>query len=213
MTPRSKTVLIGLGATILLLVFFVRGCDHITEETLALSPPLENVTIHTFASLEWVARPTQRIGIHLRQQSEINQLLDLRVFGDFQPEMTDEDVVSRFGNPSQRSTDKFGGTWSRYSTPLGYVEIGLDRRTSVSGDDDSRTPLPGRRSLRAYTDRPLSEIFRPSLLDVIRRAEKIAPRAESREIDFFNPEDRLAMDISIKEGQIVRLELFRHVDR
>jgi hypothetical protein len=213
MSRKSKIVLISLGTVVLLLLFFVHGCDHIVEETLSFPPPLENVTVHTFASLEWVTSPSQRIGIHLKQQSDIKQLVDLRIFGDFQPEMTDEAVTAQFGQPVQTRTDDFGGTWSRYSTRLGYVEIGFDRRTSLSDDDDNKGRVLGRRSLRAYTEKSPSEVFRSPLLDLLRHAEKMTPRAEEREVDFFNSEHRLILDISVKKGRIEHMELFRHVER
>ncbi|HXM95264.1 MAG TPA: hypothetical protein VOA64_13590 [Candidatus Dormibacteraeota bacterium] len=213
MSRRSKIVLTSFGTVVLLFLFFFHGCDHISEETLAFPPPLENVTVHTFATLEWVTRPSQRIGIHLKQQSDIKQLVDLRVFGDFQPEMTDETATAQFGKPVQTRTDDFGATWSRYSTPFGYVEIGLDRRTSLSDDDDNKGPVPGRRSLRAYTEKSPSKVFRSPLLDLLDQAEKKTPRAEDREVDFFNSEHRLILDVSVKKSRITHMELFRHVDR
>ena len=127
--------------------------------------------------------------------------------------MTDEAVTAQFGNLLQTRTDDFGGAWSRYATPLGYVEIGLDRRTSLSDDDNNKGPVPGRRSLRAYTEKPPSEVFRSPLLDLLHRVEKMTPRAENREVDFFNSERRLILDVSVKKSQITHMELFRHVDR
>jgi hypothetical protein len=173
-------------------------------------PPLENVAFHSFSVLEWITTPHQEMRIQLQQQSDVRQLVDLRIFGDFQPEMTDEIVAKKFGKPEQTRTDDFGGTWTRYPTPLGYVELGLDRRTSST---DDKIPAPGRRSLRGYTTRPASEIFRPPLLEVLHQSERMTPRADVREFNFFNTANRLVMDIRIKKGQVEHMELFQHVDR
>jgi len=120
--------------------------------------------------------------------------------------------TAQFGKPTQTRTDDFGGTWSTYSTPLGYVEIGLDRRTSPTGDDD-KNPVPGRRSLQAYTDKPPREIFRPPFLSVIRAAEQMTPRADYREFSFFDSNKDLVLFIWLKDGCIDHLELFKHIDR
>jgi hypothetical protein len=127
--------------------------------------------------------------------------------------MSDADATARFGEPNQTRTDNFGGTWSRYSTPLGYVELGRDRRTSPTDDDDDKSPVPGRRSLQAHTDKPLNEIIRPPLLDVLRHAEKLTPRADNRELYIFDSEHRLIFGAWVKEGRINYIELFKHVDR
>lgn len=211
MTRRSKIALVSLATVVLVLLFFVHGCEHVVDQTLSFRPPLENVAFHSFSVLEWITTPHQEMRIQLQQQSDVRQLVDLRVFGDFQPEMTDEIVVKKFGKPEQTRTDDFGSTWTRYSTPLGYVELGLDRRTSST--DDDKSPAPGRRSLRGYTARPASEIFRPPLLEVLHQAERMTPRADAREFNFFNAENRLVMDIWVKKGQVEHMELFQHVDR
>jgi hypothetical protein len=213
MTRKSCIALISLGAVVLAVLYFVYGCDYVHNVTVSFPSPLENVDFHSYSTLRWVTAPSQRIMIHLKQQSDIKQLVDLRVFGDFQPEITDDSAVAQFGKPIQTRTDDFGGTWSRYSTPFGYVEIGLDRRTSLSADDDGKGPAQGRRSLQAHTDYPPSKVFGSPLLAVLHRAERITPRAEDRDIDFFNSENRLVLNILIKNGRISHMELFRHVDR
>ncbi len=126
--------------------------------------------------------------------------------------MTDKDVVAGFGEPIQTWTDDFGGTWAKYPTPLGYVQIGRDRRTSPT-DDDQKGPVPGRRSLQAYTDKAPSEVFRSPFLDVLYRAEKMTPRAEDREFIIFDSANDLILDVWVRDGRIDRLELFKHVDR
>lgn len=156
-----------------MLLFFVHGCEHTEDETISFAPPLGNVEFHCFSLLEWVKSPSQEVKIRLKQQSDTKSLLDLRVFGDFQPEMTDGDVIARFGKPLQTPADNFGGSWSRYPTPLGYIEIGIDRRTSPTDDDDEEGPPPGRHSLRAYTDKAPNEIFRQPLLEVQNSASSI----------------------------------------
>src|SRR5260370_23919864 len=98
MTRRSKIILTGFGAIVLVILFFVHGCEHIENTTISFPPPLGNVEFHSFSVLEWVTSPSQEINIRLKQQSHVKSLLDLRVFGDFQPEMTDELVVARFRN-------------------------------------------------------------------------------------------------------------------
>ena len=214
MTRRSlKIVLTSLGAGALALLFFVHGCERVDSQTILFPPPLGNVTFESFSVLLWVTIPSQEVRIQLNKLAEVNQLVELRVFGDFQPEMTNEDVVARFGNPSQIRTDNFGGTWSKYVTPLGYVEVGHDRRTSAPVVDADKTPLPGRWSLQAFTDKPLSEILHPALLDVLSRAEKLTPRAEERELHVFDSHNELVLDIWLKKGRIDHMELFRHVDR
>ena len=212
MTRRSKIILTGFGAIVLVILFFVHGCEHIENTTISFPPPLGNVEFHSFSVLEWVTSPSQEINIRLKQQSDVKSLLDLRVFGDFQPEMTDEVVIARFGKPQQTRADNFGGSWSRYPTPLGYVEIGVDRRTSPT-DDDEKSPPPGRRSVQAHTDKPLDEIFLPLLVDVVRKAQKMTPRAEARELSIFDLEHKLILDMWMKNGRIDHMELFRHIDR
>jgi hypothetical protein len=196
---------------VFVLLMFAHGCEHVVDQTVSFPPPLGNVALHSFSVLEWITTPHQEIRIELQQQSDVGQLVDLRVFGDFQPEMTEEIAVKKFGKPERTRTDDFGGDWTRYATPLGYVELGLDRRTSST--DDDKGPSPGRRSLRGYTRRPTSEIFRPPLLEVLHQAEKMIPRADAREFNFFNAENRLIMDIWVKKGQVEHMELFQHVDR
>jgi len=212
MTRRFKTALISLGAVVLVLLFFVHGCEHMEEETISFAPPVGNVEFESFSILEWVTSPHQEIRIRLKQPSDIMQLLDLRVFGDFQPEMTDEDAITRFGKPLQTRADDFGGSWSKYPTPLGYVEIGVDRRTSPT-DDGEKSPPPGRRSLQGRTDKAPDEIFCQPLLEVVRKAQKMTPRAEDRELSIFDSEHNLILDIWMKNGRIDHMELFRHIDR
>jgi hypothetical protein len=213
MTRWSNTVLFGLGTFILAILYFAYGCEHTDDKTVSLPPPLGDVEFHSFSLLQWITSPTQEVKIRLKQQSDIKQLLDLRVFGNFQPEMTDEDAVAQFGEPVQRWTDNFGGTWAKYSTPLGYVQIGRDRRTSPTDDNDQKGPVPGRRSLQAYTDRAPSEVFSSPFLDVFKRAEKIAPRAEDREFSIFDSANHLLLDAWVRNGRLDRLELFEHVKR
>jgi hypothetical protein len=213
MTRKFRIALINLGAVVSAVLYFVCGCDYVHNLTVAFPSPLENVDFHSYSTLRWVTAPSQRIKIHLKQQSDIKQLVDLRVFGDFQPEITDDSAVSQFGKPIQTRTDEFGGTWSRYSTPMGYAEIGVDRRTSLPADDDGKVSAPGRRSLQAHTDYSFDKVFAPPLLAVLHQAKKITPRAANRDIDFFNSENRLVLNILIKNGRISHMELFRHVDR
>jgi hypothetical protein len=212
MTRKSSIALISLGALVLVVLYFVYGCEYVDNVTASFPSPLENVDFHSYSTLRWVTSPSQRVGIHLKLQSDIKRLVDLRAFGSFQPEMTDEDVVAQFGQPIQTWTDNFGGTWAKYSTLLGYVQIGCDRRTSLQ-DDHEKGPGPCRRSLQAFTDQSPSEIFRSSFLDVLDRAEKMAPRADYRDIDFFDSENRLVLNVFIKRGHITHMELFRRVDR
>src|SRR5262249_18829613 len=160
---------------------------------------------------EWVTSPVQDIKIQLQQQSNVEQLVDLRVFGDFQPNMTDEELIARFGQPSQRWTDNFGGTWSTYRRPFGYVEIGLDRRTSPT--DDDKSTVPGRHSLQGFTDKPAEAIFQAPLRDVMRQAVSLTPNADEREISVFDSKHELLLDIWMKRGRIERMELFKALDR
>lgn len=212
MTRRSKTTLICLGAIVLVILFFVHGCEQTEDKTISFSPPLGNVEFHSFSVLEWVTSPSQEINIRLKQESDVKSLLDLRVFGDIQPEMTDEVIIARFGKPREIRADNFGGSWSRYPTPLGYVEIGVDRRTSPTYDDE-KGPPPGRRSLQAHTDKALDEILLPPLIDVVRKAQKMTPRAGARELSIFDLEHKLILEIWMKNGRIDHLELLRHIDR
>ncbi len=213
MTRRSKTTVIGLGSVVLLVLYFVYGCEHMVDETASFPPPLGDIEFHSFSALQWLTIPSQEIKIRLKQQADIKHLIDLRVFGNFQPEMTNEEIVAQFGAPIQTWTDKFGGTWVKYSTPLGYVQIGSDRRTSPTDDDDRKGPVPGRRSLQAYTDKAPINVFRRPFLDVLQRAEKITPRASDREFIIFDSTNDLLLDAWVRNGRIDHLEVFKHIDR
>jgi hypothetical protein len=125
--------------------------------------------------------------------------------------MTDAQVNATFGKPTHMRTDDFGGTWARYSTVFGYVEIGLDRRTSIS--DDDKSPVPGRRSLRAYTEKPATEILLMPLRDVVREAERLSRHTDEREIDVYDSGNHVLLQIVIKGGRLGSAELFQHVDR
>ncbi|HTQ61615.1 MAG TPA: hypothetical protein VMI32_15440 [Candidatus Solibacter sp.] len=212
MTRRSKYAISSLAAVTLFMLLYVHGCEHEENASIAFPPPVGNVEFHSFWGFEWVTSPSQEIYIRLQQQSDLKQLIDLRIFGNFQPDMSDKEVLARFGEPSQTRTDNFGGTWSKYTTPLGYVEIGVDRRTSPT-DDDDKIPVPGRRSLQAFTDKPPDAIIRPPLLDVMRQAATMTPRADEREFSIFDSQHGLILGMWMKDGRIERMELFKPIDR
>ena len=212
MTRRSKYATSSLAAVAFFVLLYVHGCEHEENALVSFPPPVGTVEFHSFWVLEWVTSPSQDIRIRLQQQSDLKQLIDLRAFGNFQPDMSDKEVLARFGKPSQAGTDNFGGTWSRYTTPLGYVEIGVDRRTSAT-DDDDKSPVPGRHSLQAFTDKPPDAIFRAPLLDVMHKAATMTPRADEREFSIFDSQHELILDVWMKDGRIERMELFRPVDR
>jgi hypothetical protein len=213
MTRRSTLAILSLAGVAIFSLLYVHGCEHEENASVTFSPPLGNVEFHSFWVFEWVTSPSQEITIRLQQQSDLKQLIDLRVFGDFRSDMSDKEVLARFGEPSQTRTDTFGGTWSRYTTALGYVEIGVDRRTSPTDDDDDKSPVPGRRSLQAFTDKPLNAIFRAPLLDVMRQATTMSPRADERELSVFDSKHGLILVMWMKGGRIERMELFKPVDR
>ena len=212
MTRRSKFTILSLAAVAIFVLLYVHGCEHEENASVRFPPPLGDVEFRSFWLLEWVTSPHQDITIRLQQQADVKQLIDLRVFGNFQPDMSDKEVLARFGEPSQTRTDNFGGMSSRYMTPLGYVEIGLDRRTSPT-DDDDKSPVPGRHSLQSFTEKPPDAIFRAPLLDVMRQAVTMTPRADEREVSIFDSRHELILDIWMKGGRIERMELFKPVDR
>ena len=212
MIRRSKYAISGLAAFALFVLFYVHGCEHEENASVTFPPLLGSVEFHSFWALEWVTRPSRTITIRLQQQSDLKQLIDLRIFGNFQPGMSDEEVLTRFGEPSQTRTDNFGGTWSRYTTALGYVEIGVDRRTSPT-DDDDKSSVPGRRSLQAFKDKPLDAIFRAPMVDVMRKAVTMTPVADEREVSIFDSKHGLILDMWMKDDRIERIELFKPADR
>ncbi len=77
MTRRSKTALVCLGIVALVILYFVYGCERTDDETVSLPPPLGNVEFDSFSVLEWLTSPSQEIKIRLKQQSDIEQLVDL----------------------------------------------------------------------------------------------------------------------------------------
>ncbi len=196
--------LIGLSVWLL-------GCDRVAEQRASFASPVGDVTFHSFSTIQWVTSPTQRVNIRVKETKNVEKLVDFRLFGDFQPELTDDQVTAQFGAPTQKHTDDFGGMWWRYSTPLGYLEIGTDLRTSTS--DDDKSPVLGRRSLRAYTDEPADAVLLSPLRDVVREAKKITPRADHREINMFDAENRLLVQIILKGSRLTSAELFVHINR
>ena len=72
--------------------------------------------------------------------------------------------------------------------------------------------MPGRRSLQAFTDKPLDAVFRAPLLDVMRKAATMTPRADERELSIFDSKHGLILDMWMKDGRIEGMELFRSVD-
>lgn len=187
------------------------GCDRTEERSIPGTSPIQVTTVTRFVAVPWISTPLQTVRIQVRDNDDLAALIDMRIFGGFQPEMTDEQAIARFGKPALTRTDEFGGTWARYPTPLGYVELGEDRRTSPADDEDSKNAALGRRSLRAYTSRRPSEVFQPPLLSVIQTAEQITPKA-SREFWIFNQSGQLILDTWLNSGKIESLELFRHVN-
>ena len=211
MTRKSKFALIGAGTAVVAILFFARGCERLVERTVSFPAPLGNVDFENFSVLAPLTTPIQEIRIQVEQIPDIAQLLDLRVFGEFQPEMTDAELAARFGKPQRTYTDDFGSTWSEYSTPLGYVRIGYDRRTSSAGQDENRAE--GRRALQAYTDRPPDQVFRAPLLSVVRTAEQMARRADYRQFHVFDSKKDLVLEFWVRNDRIDHIELFKHVDR
>ena len=212
MSRKSKIGVSSMAVIAILILLYVHGCEHEENASISFPPPLGNVEFRSFWILEWVTSPLQDITIRLQQDSDLKQLVDLRVFGNLQPDMSDEEVIASFGEPTQRWTDDFGGTWSSYPTPFGYVKIGLDRRTSPT-DDGDKGPIPGRHSLQAFTDKPPEVVFRPLLVEVLRRAMKLTPRADAREFSVFDFGHNLLLDVWVKDARIERMELFKSVDR
>ena len=204
MIKRTKAKSHVSYAVLFLLLLSANGCDHISEQAIAFPAPVGKVEFHSYAVIEGITKPTQRIGIHVASRDEVKQLVDLEVFGKLKPEMTVDAVVAQFGRPSETRGDDFGGTWSKYSTDFGYVEIGLDRQTS-----DEKESIAGRRSLRAYPVSGRPVLLSP-LLEVLRTAEKITPRADAREIVIYDVEQDLLMQILLRNDHVDRVELFRH---
>lgn len=139
MTKRFDTLL----AACFLVFFLVLSCDRVEEKSLSGVAPIESANIQTFSMVAWLSTPRQQVRIHVAKASAVGQLIDLRVFGGFQIEMTDVTVAEQFGKPVQTRTDAFGGTWAmwksdaivgrrRHKTTRGtnrYHAVGLSKPT------------------------------------------------------------------------------------
>jgi hypothetical protein len=87
------------------------------------------------------------------------------------------------------------------------------RGCGIRPTDDDKSPVPGRHSLQAFTDKPPDTIFRAPLHDVMRRATTITPHADERELSIFDSKHEPILDLWMKGGRIERTELFKPVDR
>ena len=73
--------------------------------------------------------------------------------------------------------------------------------------------MPSRHSLQAFTDTPPKTILRVPLLDVMRQAAMMTPRADECELRIFDSNKELILNMWMKGGRIERMELFKPVER
>ena len=86
------------------------------------APPLKSVRVFG-----------QSTELHVAERFGLGDILDMGVFGGFQPEMTLEQATAKFGPPPRTRTDSHGTSWYEYSTPKSRVEIGIETAGSVEG--------------------------------------------------------------------------------
>jgi hypothetical protein len=210
-TPIQRS---SLYPVVVLALCFFPACERSIERSFAVDPPLTKADVRSFTPVALISKPTQTITLHVAQQADLRSVVDLAVFGKLQPEIADSTAEILFGKPVQVRTDDFGGTWSRYPTSFGFVELGCDRRTSPTGEAEAdKKPPPCRRSLRAFTSRPAEAVFRQPILRQLTAAEEMTPTPRSRELVIFDAHTELLLNCWFKNGGIEYLELFKHIDR
>ena len=196
-----------------LLTIFFLGCERSEERALPAAFPLTKVSVRAFTPFVGISSWSQTVTLYVAKGTEISSLVDLRVFGELQPGATAEQAEARFGKPNQTRTDNFGTTWYTYQTPLGHAEIGCDKRTSPTDGGKEGTNAPCWWALYAYTDQPLSSIFREPVLSQLHAAEQMRSKVGDRSIELVDPEGHPILQAWIKQGRLSTMRLYAHLDR
>jgi hypothetical protein len=179
------------------------ACEQHDEKTVSGAFPLEKVVFQQYRTspvMSW----QQDIGIYLAKGADLSSVVDQHVFADFHPGMTGPDALNRFGKPVQARTDDLA-TWYRYPTSLGYLEIGCQKSTSPSGPPDNSCIW----RLYAFTRNPPEAILRPPILEQLRNAEAIRPKAGWRSMVIHDSHGLPIMDVWLRSGRIERIGRYK----
>lgn len=209
-TPREEMTmlrrfLIGAMTSIVLLL---AGCARYEEATLSSNPPISKVDVHSFrGALSW--KTSERIDIYLAQNAHVGEIVDLRVFGGLEPEANPE---TRYGKAHSSRRDDYGMPWYRYLTPVGYVEVGCEKRLS-GGSEEVVSKAPCFPVVDAHTDLPMESIFREPVAEQIRTAKRMRHSVSLQELTIRDEQGEVIIYCRLRGEHIERLGLGKQVDR
>jgi len=215
MTVRKQTkgwfkILIAFFASVIvvLLVLFLIG-ERFEETRFAVSPPIAEEHATAYANFFGLFGWYQNAFIKLDKNTDPTALVDLRLFGTLQP---DPDPETHFGKAVHVRIDADQQSWYRYTTPVGYAEVGCEKRLSAATTAEA-AKVPCFPMVYGYTERSPDSLFREPLKSRILMLKEWKQRSSWRDVTILDAEGTPLLFFRFRGDRLEKSGLFRALIR